>query len=167
MGSCSKRTCISFVKHFYRVDADALFVGALHLIHYSLACQRDSGEWIHSKKTMTEPAAQLNFLWTIGSPAGSMHQKKKKSHFSSLLWPVFHTDCCYQRSRHPHVSICQSDIRLNTVSVSEDSIKKRIRVSWEFCEHCVALNLEFIELSVQAYLKRYTVDTESGVTSEI
>lgn len=52
-----------------------------------------------------------------------------------LLWPVFHADCYYHHVWHPHVSICQSDICLGAVSVSEDSISERISVSLEFCEH--------------------------------
>lgn len=52
-----------------------------------------------------------------------------------LLWPVFHADCYYHHVWHPHVSICQSDICLRAVSVSEDSISERISVSLEFCEH--------------------------------
>lgn len=98
------------------------------------ACQGDSGEWIYSKGSQQS----LLLSWTfheLGSTAGSMHQKI--SNFSSLLWPVFHTDYYYQHTQHPHVSICQSDICLSAVSVSKDPTEEKLRLSWEFCDYLV------------------------------
>lgn len=98
------------------------------------ACQGDSREWIHSKGS----GQRLLLGWTfpeLGSAAGSMHQKI--SNFSSLLWPVFHTDYYYPHAQHPHVSICQSDICASTISVSKDSIwgttKRKGGILWLSC----------------------------------
>ena len=115
----------------YRVDADVLFAGTSHLIHYPWPARE-----IVKSESIQKERHSLLLNWTLrelGSTVGSMH--RKKSNFSSLLWPVFHTDCYYQHVRHPHVSICQSDILLSTVSVSKDSIetKSELGISWVSC----------------------------------
>lgn len=119
--SSFKEACLSFVKHFIVWMQMFLFFPPLfcwNLAPHPLpsACQGDSGEWIYSKGS--QQSLLLN--WTfheLGPTAGSMHQKI--SNFSSLLWPVFHTDYYYQHTQHPHVSICQSDICLSAISGSQ------------------------------------------------
>lgn len=106
----SKETLCLLCETLYRVDADVLFVAALHLIHYTQHA-REIAEGIYSKG----PRQSLLHRWTfceLGSAARSMHQIKN---VSSLLWPVFHTDCCYQHNCHPHVSIWPSDACLSLV----------------------------------------------------
>lgn len=106
----------------YRVDADVLFGGTSHLIHYP----RPAREIVESESIQKDHdracrSAELSMNWAQQQDPCL----KKISNFSSLLWPVFHTDCYYQHVQRPHVSICQSDIRLSTVSVSKDSIVQR------------------------------------------
>lgn len=124
-----QRNLLLLCETFYLVDADVFWVvfffcWSLAPHPLPLACQGDSRDWTHSKGSQQSPL----LCWTfreLGSTAGSMHQKI--SNFSSLLWPVFHTDYGYQHFQHPHVSVCQSDICLSTTSVSKDSIEWRLR----------------------------------------
>lgn len=124
-----KETHSSFVEPFIVWMQMFLFFCRWNLAPHPLprACQGDSTEWIHSKGS----GQRLLLAWTfpeLGSAAGSMHQKI--SNFSSLLWPVFHTDYCYPHAQHPHVSICQSDICTSTISVSKDSIWGKTARKW-------------------------------------
>ena len=104
--SLFKETCLSFVKHFIlwmqMFFGFFFFCWSLAPHPLPLACQGDSRDWTHSKGSQQSPLLCWTFC-ELGSTAGSMHQKI--SNFSSLLWPVFHTDYGYQHFQHPHISM--------------------------------------------------------------